>query len=172
MTRSLQNPGNALPRVDARLTVESPHYQLLLGGIPGAHEQRKIRLLAGRASSAKQAAAPCRVVYIRPDPEHGLAGYAADHNKPFEFDDHRRIRKDYPEVIVVQDVLARQHEAQGPGATYNELQLLLHAQSDKFISVLGGNSVIASYFSGAPGPAGVSWTLANGQASSQECSLI
>eukprot|EP01042_Synura_sphagnicola_P009674 gene9674-biopygen10059 len=38
--------------------------------------------------------------------------------------------------------------AQYPQYAFNELQFMLHANSERFISVQGGNSVIASYFGG------------------------
>ncbi|DBA95148.1 TPA: hypothetical protein ACH3X1_015702 [Trebouxia sp. C0004] len=42
------------------------------------------------------------------------------------------------------DELLRQYREYG----FNRLQLMLHANCDHFISVLGGNAVIASYFAG------------------------
>ena len=81
------------------------------------------------------------VVYIRPVSH--ARGYSEDHSDVFDFDDHASLTKAHPEVLLFQDVL-KQH----PEYDYNKLQLMLHANCDHFVSVLGGNAVIASYFSG------------------------
>lgn len=81
------------------------------------------------------------LVYIRPQ-SHGK-GYAADDNELLEFNDHEALKQDHPEVTFFHELL-EQH----PAHDFNTLQLMLHAQCDNFISVLGGNAVIASYFAG------------------------
>lgn len=81
------------------------------------------------------------VVYIRPTPH--THGYAEDDNNLLEFNDHEELRKWHPEVLFFHDLMKRFHEHD-----FNTLQLMLHANCDHFISVLGGNSVIASYFAG------------------------
>ncbi|KAK9804577.1 hypothetical protein WJX73_001439 [Symbiochloris irregularis] len=89
-----------------------------------------------------------RIVYIRPDPRQNLPGFGADHNHAEDFDDHEHLRKHHPKVLLFQDILQQQRNGTRPDLNYNELQLMLHADSERFVSVLGGNSVIASYFAG------------------------
>ena len=87
------------------------------------------------------------VVYIRPSSiqtEHTQAnGYSEDFNELLQFNDHEELRKQHPEVLFFHDLMKRFHEHD-----YNRLQLMLHASCERFISVQGGNSVIASYFAG------------------------
>lgn len=98
--------------------------------------------------STSSAAPVCRLIYIRPDPRHNLPGYSADGNKILEFDDYNHIREHHPEVMLFQDLLNHQRETDGPGSTFNELQLMLHAECERYISVQGGTSILASYFAG------------------------
>ncbi len=51
--------------------------------------------------------------------------------------------QNHPEVLTIQQLLK-----QYPDYTYNQIQLMVHANCNKFISVQGGSSVIASYFEG------------------------
>lgn len=89
-----------------------------------------------------------RLIYIRPDPRENLPGFGADHNRPADFNDHAHLRKHHPEVMIFQDILKQQRASERPELTYNELQLMLHAESERFVSVLGGNCILASYFAG------------------------
>ncbi len=45
-------------------------------------------------------------------------------------------------------ILFSELQQQHSDLNYNELQLMLHANCEHYISVLGGNAVLASYFSG------------------------
>lgn len=81
------------------------------------------------------------LVYIRPQ-SHGK-GYAADDNEMLELDDHQSLKEEHPEVTFFHELLAEH-----PDLDFNTLQLMLHSNCDYFISVLGGNAVIASYFAG------------------------
>lgn len=81
------------------------------------------------------------LIYIRPQ-SHGR-GYAADDNELLEFNDHEALRREHPEVTFFHELLTEH-----PDLDFNTLQLMLHANCDHFISVLGGNAVIASYFAG------------------------
>ena len=81
------------------------------------------------------------VVYIRPVPH--ATGYSEDFSKILQFDDHEELRQQHPEVLFFHDLMKRFHEHD-----YNRLQLMLHANCSHFVSVQGGNSVIASYFAG------------------------
>ena len=81
------------------------------------------------------------LVYIRPTATSH--GYAKDDSDVLEFDDHARLKEAHPEVLLFHELMKQHHEYD-----FNRLQLMLHANCDHFISVLGGNSVIASYFAG------------------------
>jgi hypothetical protein len=82
------------------------------------------------------------VVYIRPKANE--KGYAADGNTVQEtLGDHSMLRREFPNVLLFQDMLAA-----SPSDDYNSLQLKLHADCQRFVSVQGGNSVVASYFGG------------------------
>lgn len=81
------------------------------------------------------------VVYIRPAAH--AQGYSADDNDVLEFNDHDSLKEAHPEVLLFHELLKQYHEYD-----FNRLQLMLHANCDYFISVLGGNAVIASYFAG------------------------
>jgi hypothetical protein len=89
-----------------------------------------------------------QVVYIRPDLEaiQRDSGYVVDHNE-FEGglrDDAVLDKVEYRDSVLTFQQLMRAH----PDITYNRLQLMLHANCDRFVSVQGGNSVLASYFGG------------------------
>ncbi len=60
-----------------------------------------------------------------------------------EFGDIDVVRQTFPEVITIQDL----HE-EHPELTFNELQLRLFATCERFVSVVGGSSYLASYFGG------------------------
>ena len=80
-------------------------------------------------------------VYIRPHPGQKLEGYAFDHSGVLEFGDFEAIEHAYPKVIFFHTLLAEHRHM-----SFNEVQLALHSQSSSYISVLGGNAVLASYF--------------------------
>jgi hypothetical protein len=61
-----------------------------------------------------------------------------DDQVQLKFSDHKMIRKHHPEVRFVEDL----------EGDFNLNQLRLYANCDRFISVQGGNSVLASYFGG------------------------
>ena len=83
-----------------------------------------------------------RVVYIRPCADE--RGYVADDNQALAgLQDHAMLRQDFPGVLLFQDLLAA-----SPHMDYNSLQMRLHADCRRFVSVQGGNSVLASYFGG------------------------
>ncbi len=81
------------------------------------------------------------IMYIRPLAH--ARGYSLDDSDMLEFDDHDTLRRKHPEVLLFDELLRQYHEYD-----FNRLQLMLHANCDHFISVLGGNAVIASYFAG------------------------
>jgi len=79
------------------------------------------------------------VIYVRPTD----ADIVPDHGRTLEHGDIDALRDRFPDVHLIQD-LQRAH----PDLTFNELQLRVFASSERFVSVLGGSSYLASYFGG------------------------
>jgi len=81
------------------------------------------------------------VVYNRP----GEDMIVVDHNDAQRFEDKTYLKKHYTGVYLAEELYARhRHEV----TSFNHFQLGLYAQCERFISVQGGNSVLASYFGG------------------------
>ncbi|MBL8291426.1 MAG: hypothetical protein JNN08_06295 [Bryobacterales bacterium] len=80
-----------------------------------------------------------QVVYVRPRPND----IVNDHQAIRDLGDFEAIQKHFPEVMTIQQLHARH-----PALTFNELQMRLFANCERFISVLGGASYLASYFGG------------------------
>lgn len=80
-----------------------------------------------------------QVIYVRPR----AADIVNDHQTIHEIGDIEAVARTYPEVRTVQQL-----HAEHPELGFNELQLRLFAGCDRFVSVLGGSSYLASYFGG------------------------
>lgn len=81
------------------------------------------------------------VVYNRP----GDGLIVLDDNDAQELKEKEFLKNHFPQVLFAEDIFAqRKEEVKG----FNHLQLCLYAQCERFISVQGGNSVLASYFGG------------------------
>lgn len=80
-----------------------------------------------------------QVVYCRPR----AADIVGDHQRIREAGDIEAIRARYPDVLTIQDL-----HAEHADLSFNELQLALFAGCERFVSVLGGGSYLASYFGG------------------------
>ncbi|HEU5079354.1 MAG TPA: hypothetical protein VFT72_09075 [Opitutaceae bacterium] len=93
--------------------------------------EKLIRTLSSRYS----------VVYNRPSSQM----IASDHNDVQDWDEKRSLRQNHPALHFAEDLFAA-HKSECP--SFNEFQLSLYAQCTRFISVQGGNSVLASYFGG------------------------
>lgn len=81
------------------------------------------------------------VVYIRALSTE--RGYWDDNQPVYPFGDYDMIRLEFPTVVCMNDLLES-----NPDLSYNQLQMLLHGNCEKFISIAGGNAVISSYFGG------------------------
>lgn len=81
------------------------------------------------------------IIYIRANTQE--RGYWNDNQPAYQFDDYLMIEAEYPDVVCMNTLLEY-----NPDLTYNQLQLMLHANCNKFISIAGGNAVISSYFGG------------------------
>ena len=62
-----------------------------------------------------------------------------DVNATLPFGDIEMIRAKYPKVLLIQDIATR---------SYNETQLKVYANCNKFLTLNGGNTILASYFGG------------------------
>jgi hypothetical protein len=80
-----------------------------------------------------------QVIYNRPR----ASDIVNDHQKILESGDIDAVKRAYPDVLTIQELHARH-----PELGFNELQLRLFAGCEKFVSVLGGSSYLASYFGG------------------------
>jgi hypothetical protein len=80
-----------------------------------------------------------QVVYNRPR----AADMVNDHQAVRELGDIEAVKQAYPDICTIQELHARH-----PELGYNELQLRLYANCDRFVSVLGGSSYLASWFGG------------------------
>ena len=80
-----------------------------------------------------------QVVYCRPTSKD----IKDDNSKIYDLKEHDWIRKNYPNVILIQDL----HEKH-TNLTFNQLQLMVFANANHFISTQGGYSILCSYFKG------------------------
>ncbi len=80
-----------------------------------------------------------QVVYNRPR----AADIVNDHQPISELGDIEMLKGAYPDVLTIQELHAKH-----PELGYNELQLRLYAGCERFVSVLGGSSYLASWFGG------------------------
>jgi hypothetical protein len=79
------------------------------------------------------------VIYNRPKSDD----IVNDHSEIRDLGDIAAVTAAYPDVLTIQ-ALHGEH----PDLTFNELQLRLFASCERFVSVLGGSSYLASYFGG------------------------
>ncbi len=80
-----------------------------------------------------------QVVYNRPR----AVDIVNDHQAIRETGDIEAVARAFPDVLTIQAL-----HALHPDLGYNELQLRLYAGCERFVSVLGGGSYLASYFGG------------------------
>jgi hypothetical protein len=80
-----------------------------------------------------------QVIYVRPR----AADIVNDHQRIHEQGDIEAVKRAFPEVRTIQELHADHLDL-----SFNELQLRLFASCERFVSVLGGSSYLASYFGG------------------------
>lgn len=80
-----------------------------------------------------------QVIYNRPR----TADIVSDHQEIREPGDIDAVKLRYPDVLTIQEL-----HADNADLSFNELQLSVLSNCDKFVSVLGGGSYLASYFGG------------------------
>lgn len=81
------------------------------------------------------------IIYNRPEG----SSIVHDNSEIQKFEDKEYIRQNLPKIVLMEDLFAKYNKAVN---NFNHLQLLVYANSEKFISVHGGASVLASYFEG------------------------
>jgi hypothetical protein len=82
-----------------------------------------------------------QIIYNRP-----LSGQIVlDNSEIMDLNEHAWIRANHPEVLLMND-LFEQHR--NKVSNYNHLQLMVYANSDRFISMHGGTAALASCFGG------------------------
>ncbi len=82
-----------------------------------------------------------QIVYNRPESSQ----ITNDNSDILELHDKEMIKREFPEIILLDDLYNRD---KGKVNSFNHLQLLVYANSKRFISVHGGTSALASYFGG------------------------
>ncbi|WP_139307923.1 hypothetical protein [Pontibacter flavimaris] len=82
-----------------------------------------------------------QIVYNRPGPDY----IVMDNSDILELKEAVYIRKNYPEVILAEDLFQANKAHVN---NYNHFQLMLYANCDRFLSVHGGTAALASYFGG------------------------
>jgi hypothetical protein len=80
-----------------------------------------------------------QVIYNRPR----ASDITSDHQKIHEIGDIEAVKSTFPDTVTIQELQARY-----PTLTFNELQLRLYSNCQRFVSVLGGSAYLASYFGG------------------------
>lgn len=82
-----------------------------------------------------------QIIYNRP-----LSSQIIDDNSEIkDLNEHAWIRENHPDVILMHD-LHEQHRDKVDN--FNQLQLMVYANCDRFISMHGGTASLASYFGG------------------------
>ncbi len=80
-----------------------------------------------------------QIIYNRPISKN----IVIDEQKELLLNDIQIIKKKFPKIILMHELAGKNNHL-----TYNELQMMIYANSDHFISVQGGSSVFVSYFKG------------------------
>lgn len=81
------------------------------------------------------------IVYNRPRPQN----ITMDNSDIYDMDEYEWLQTKYPEVVLM-ETLYKENKAQAKN--FNHLQLMVYANSDRFISIHGGTATLASYFGG------------------------
>lgn len=81
------------------------------------------------------------LIYIRPKGESDK--YFKDDNVIKPFRDYEFIKEEHPYVYTIEDFIKNY-----PQQSYNTLQMILEATSDRHLTVSGGNACISAYFGG------------------------
>ena len=80
-----------------------------------------------------------KIIYNRPTSKN----IVSDDQEELILRDMEFIEKEHPEIITIQDLAENNKDL-----SFNELQMMVYANCDRFISVQGGSSILTSYFGG------------------------
>lgn len=81
------------------------------------------------------------IIYNRPRPQN----ITPDNSDVYDMNEYGWLKKEHPEVILMEDLYK---ENKAKARTFNHLQLMVYANADRFLSIHGGTSALASYFGG------------------------
>jgi hypothetical protein len=81
------------------------------------------------------------IIYNRPKPQN----ITMDNSDVYDLDEFSWIETTYPDVILMEDLYQKNI---GKANNFNHLQMMVYANSDRFISIHGGTATLASYFGG------------------------
>ena len=81
------------------------------------------------------------IIYNRPRPQN----ITMDNSDIYDMDEYSWLEKKYPEVILM-ETLYNKHR--NDARNFNHLQMMVYANSERFLSIHGGTATLASYFGG------------------------
>ena len=81
------------------------------------------------------------IIYNRPRPQH----ITNDNSDIYDLNEFDWLQSKHPEVILMEKLF---EENKANVNNFNHLQLMVYANSERFISTHGGTAVLASYFGG------------------------
>ncbi len=81
-----------------------------------------------------------QVIYNRPESKH----IVWDQAQKLEYDDKDVLKDKFGNDVILMEEIHEQH----PTLSFNTLQMMVYANTDRFVSVSGGNSILCSYFGG------------------------
>ncbi|MEJ7557791.1 MAG: hypothetical protein WKF66_05740 [Pedobacter sp.] len=81
------------------------------------------------------------IIYNRPRPEN----ITMDNSDIYDMNEYDWLKVNYPDVILMEDLFK---ENKAKAKNFNHLQLMVYANSERFISIHGGTASLASYFGG------------------------
>lgn len=81
------------------------------------------------------------IIYNRPRPQN----ITMDNSDIYDMDEFQWLATNHPEVVLMEELFK---ENIGKAKNFNHLQLMVYANSDRFISIHGGTATLASYFGG------------------------
>lgn len=82
-----------------------------------------------------------QIIYIRPHAHNIKKWYSVDNQKFHDLNEHSILKEKFPKIILFEELLQ-----QYPQYTFNEIQLMVFANCENFISVQWGGSRLCSYF--------------------------
>lgn len=81
------------------------------------------------------------IIYNRPRPQN----ITNDNSDVYDLGEFEWLENEHPDVILMENLF---QENKGKANNFNHLQLMVYANSERFISTHGGTAALASYFGG------------------------